>query len=145
MTDQQVEQLAGHISPDPLDIHQKYSLQTYLGLHRAEDAYLINPYFDNPATYFGYEADDVLEEVKIIPAAPQFAPHVKAAEDFYGLNRIELRNFRYLIFAKFRAFKLSYRVLTDAFVKKEIEKQLKSMLSDKYLFAGMNRYFDTIL
>jgi uncharacterized protein (TIGR02646 family) len=144
-TDENINQLAGNISPDPIDIALNYTLQKYLDEHRAERAYLINPYFDDPTVYFAYEADDVTEEVKIIPANPNFANHVRSAEDFYGINRIELKNARYAVFTKFRAFKLAYPVLTDATIRREVRNQIDNMLSDKHLFTGMNRYFDNML
>jgi|JI10StandDraft_1071094.scaffolds.fasta_scaffold00371_22 uncharacterized protein (TIGR02646 family) len=144
-TDHKIDQLAGNISPDPIDINLNYTLQQYLDSHEDEKALLINPYFDNPTTYFAYDADDTTEEVKIIPAKPKYADHIKAAEDFYGINRIELKNVRYSVFTKFRAFKMAYKALTDTSVKKEVKKQIDDMLSNKYLFAGMNRYFDPIL
>lgn len=141
-TDVTIESLAGNISPDPLDVNINYTLQQYTTEHQNENAFLINPYFDNPETYFAYEVDDVLEEVKIFPIQPQFVQHINAAEEFYGINRIELKNARYLVFSNFRAFKLAHRVLTDQTVKNQIKKQIDNMLSDKYIFAGMNRYFD---
>lgn len=144
-SDLSINQLVGNISPDPIDINHNYTLQNYLDEHRTEDANLINPYFDDPTLYFKYEADDTTEEVKIIPAHPEYLVHVKAAEDFYGINRIELKNIRYSVFTKFRAFKMAYNVLTDISVKKEVKKQIDDMLSNKYLFAGMNRYFNNIL
>lgn len=140
-----IEQLAGKISPDPIDINCNYTLQNFLYNHNGENALLLNPYYDNPVTYFSYVADDITEEVKIVPAQPKYAEHVKAVEDFYGLNRIELKNLRYSIFTKFRAFKMAYKALTDVTIKNEIKKQIDDMLSDKYLFAGMNRYFDTVI
>ncbi len=147
-SNQEIEQLAGHISPDPIDINLNFTLQHYLEAHRSEKAFLLNPYFDDPSIYFAYEVDDIIEEVKIIPTAIQYLSYVKAAEDFYGINRIELKNARYQIFQIFRVFKkMSHKLSiekTDEFLRKDIKKQLDSMLSDKYLFAGMNRYFDQI-
>ena len=148
-SDNRIEQLAGNISPDPINTTLNYTLQNYLNEHQAEDAHLINPYFDDPAKYFIYDADDTTEEVKIVAAQPQFATHVKAAEDFYGINRIELKNIRYSIFTKFRVIKKMYNKLTadgtDEPFRREVKRQLDDMLSNKYLFAGMNRYFDTII
>ncbi len=141
-TDQAIEQLVGNISPDPIDITINYSFQTYVNSHREENAHLINPYFDDPTDYFAYEADDVLEEVKIIAIKPQAQMHVKASEDFYGINRIELKNARYDVFRIFRLLKKSYLVLTDEPIKRDTKKQIEFMLSDKYLFAGMNRFFN---
>ncbi len=144
-TNRKIEQLVGNISPDPIDITQKYTLEKYLEEHKAEVALLLNPYFDDPETYFAYEPDDMTKEVKIVPTKPKYSKYIKAAEDFYGINRIELKNVRYSVFTKFRAFKMAYGELTDGAVKIEVKKQIQDMLSNKYLFAGMNRYFDSKL
>lgn len=144
-TDIELSQLAGNISPDPIAILQDYTLQTYLQHHQQESAYLLNPYFDNPATYIAYEADDVLEEVKIIPKNALLQPYIKAMEDYYGINRIELKSVRFSIFRLFRTFKKSLPHITDVPTKKDVMKQIDFMKSDKSLFAGMVRYFDEIL
>ncbi len=141
-SDQEIEALAGKISPDPIDITLNYTFKLYLDEHIKEKAFLINPYFDNPETYFAYEVDDITEEVKVLPTETKYSKHIKASEDFYGINRIELKNARYEVFSNFRTFKVAYRVLTDQTVKNQIKKQIDTMLSDKYIFAGMNRYFD---
>lgn len=140
-----IDALTGNISPDPIDVNLNYTLQTYLDAHHQEQAFLLNPYFDDPAQFIAYQADDVKEEVTVIPVNTAAKPHIKAMEDFYGINRIELKNFRYFIFTKFRAFKKAYASLTDVAIKREIKKQIDDMISNRYLFAGMNRYFDNIL
>ena len=33
---------------------------------------LINPYFDDPAEYFAWRADDILREVKVTPNSEKF-------------------------------------------------------------------------
>jgi uncharacterized protein (TIGR02646 family) len=148
-TDNKIEQLAGNISPDPIDITLNYTLQQYLDEHAREVALLLNPYFEDPTTYFAYEADDITEEVKIVPTKAKYASQVKAAEDFYGINRIELKNVRYSVFRTFRLIKKMHEKLTiegnDEPFRKEVKKQIDDMLSNKYLFAGMNRYFDSKL
>jgi len=142
--DHDIDQLLGNISPDPLEITSKYTLQKYIDGHISERAYLLNPYFDNPVIYFAYEADDIIGEVKIVPTKPQYEQYVKAAEDFYGINRIELKNIRYSIYTKFKAFKRAYHVLTDMSVKEEVGRQIDDMISDNYLFSGMNRYYNNL-
>jgi len=144
-TDAELIQLAGKISPDPFDILQNFTLAQFEADHLLEDAHLINPYHDDPTKYFAYEADDVIEEVKVIAAQPQFAKNVKAAEDYYGINRLELKQFRYSVFDSFRYCKRSVRELPDGSLKNDAKKLIKKMLSDKFLFAGMNRYFDSRL
>ncbi|MBD0286708.1 MAG: hypothetical protein ICV79_14955, partial [Flavisolibacter sp.] len=66
-SDAEIEALAGSISPDPIDVTLDYTLQTYIDAHIAEQAFLLNPYFDDPTQVIAYEADDVKEEVTIIP------------------------------------------------------------------------------
>lgn len=141
-TDNIIEQLAGKISPDPIDISLNYTLEDYLLEHKKEKPLLINPYFDEPNIYFAYEVDDNSKEVKVVASRTIYSDYLGAAEDYYGINRIELKNIRYLVFTKFRAFKMAYNALTDLNVKNEVKKQIDDMLSNKYLFAGMNRYFN---
>jgi hypothetical protein len=144
-TDNDLIQLAGNISPDPIDISLGFTLQTFLQHHTQESAFLLNPYFDNPAKYIAYEADDLLEEIKIIPANPQFQHHINAMEDFYGINRIELANFRYFTFRNFRTYKKMLNENISSGLRKDLIKEINFMKSDKSLFAGMVRFFDNIL
>lgn len=144
-TDGDIDLLAGSISPDPLKIRSKFTLQRFVNDHKNEKPLLINPYFDDPEDYFAYEADDILKEVKVVPVKPTTALHVKAAEDYYGINRIELKNIRYKVFRAFRIIKKSINFIDDPEMKEEILAQLKDMLSDESLFAGMNRFFNTKL
>ena len=89
------------------------------------------------------KADDLIKEVKIIPTQPQYAGYVKAAEDFYGINRLELKNARYAVYRMFRVLKAAYAALPDQEpTKTEVKNTLAAMLAPQYLFAGMNRYFD---
>jgi uncharacterized protein (TIGR02646 family) len=141
-TDEEIERMAGNISPDPVAVDLNYTLQKYLTEHRAEGAHLLNPYFDNPAGCFAYEADDITREVKMVAARPEFEKHVQAAQTLFGINRIELKNARYKVFAHFRVFKKAYLAITDEGLKKEVKSQIDTMLADNYIFAGMNRYFD---
>ncbi|RPD44144.1 hypothetical protein DNI29_22370 [Hymenobacter sediminis] len=141
-TDAEIDQLVGQISPDPLAVDTEYTLASYVAEHRKEMAFLLNPYFDDPSEYLAYEADDATKEVRVIPTKPEYAGHVKAAEDYYGLNRIELRNYRYKTYKTYQLFKRSLSRLTDERLKADVLEQLKEMRADDYLFAGMNRYFD---
>lgn len=143
-TDSEIDSMCGKISPDPIDINIDFKLSQYKINHLAEGVHLINPYFDNPEIYFKYEADDVLQEVKIIPTSTIYDEIVKASEDYYGLNRPELKRLRYTVFSSFRVFKKAYGEVSNPATKLEVQKQIDSMLSDRYVFAGMNRFFNTI-
>lgn len=144
-TEDEITLLVKNISPDPIDVDVNYTLQTYLQKHHDEQAYLLNPYFDNPVNFIAYEADDVLAEVKIVPKSPHLEPYIRAMEDYYGINRTELKSVRYGIFRLFRAFKKALPHITDVLTQKDIIGQIDFMKSDKSPFAGMVRYFDEIL
>lgn len=142
--DSVLDQLVGNISPDPIDINQNYTLQTYIQHHQQEQADLINPYFDDPTQYIAYEFDDVIEEVKIIPKTIGFQKHIKAMEEFYGINRIELKSLRYSIFRTFRTYKKVLNEDIPENLRKDIIREINNMKSNKSIFAGMIRYFDSI-
>jgi hypothetical protein len=66
-------------------------------------------------------------------------------EDYYGINRVELANFRYHTFREFRIYKKTLQQNVDDEFKNEVLEQINIMKSDNSLFAGMVRYFDAIL
>lgn len=136
--DTELKALLGKISPDPMDPGAVAQLEA---AHRAENALLVNPYVDNPADYIAYEADENLKSVRIVPASPAYAPYVKAMEEYYGINRPELLNARYEVYQTFRLFTLGLKVKLPQDLKREYKQQVVDMLSDGYLFAGMNRFF----
>lgn len=142
-SDADIDALCGFLSPDPVDILNRYTLDKFLKALKKEKATLLNPYFDNPDTVLAWESDDNLEEVKLIPSKAQYSQIIKDMEAYYGINRVELRSLRYQSFSLFRVFKLT---LNDAGVsantKAQTQKVIDNMKSDKYPFAGMIRYFD---
>lgn len=140
-SDAEIAALQGQISPDPLTDAPGNGIGEYIAQHHAESAYLLNPYFDDPSVYLAYEVDDNRKEVTIVPAAQAYAPHVRAAEENSGLNRLELKQFRYQIYTKFRTFKRSMAFIDDPDMQAEIQAQIQEMMAPDYLFAGMNRFF----
>ncbi|QEC78284.1 HNH endonuclease family protein [Mucilaginibacter ginsenosidivorax] len=142
-TDPEIDALQGLISPDPLlALLIDYKLATYVKHHQAEQALLLNPYLDDPKAFIAYEADDIIREVSIVAKNRKAKPYIKAMEDHYGINRLELRNLRYKIFKAFRLFKKNLAKTTDPAEIKEIQEQIDEMLAPDYMFAGMNRYFN---
>lgn len=144
-TNLDIDNLCGNISPDPFSILTNYSLDTFLRAHDTEQALLLNPYFDDPTKFIAYQFDDAKKEVTIVEANNAAKPYIKAMEDYYGINRIELKNLRYRVFKMFRVLKLSLPVVTDVKLKTEIQNQLDDMLSSSFTFAGMNRFFNQTL
>ena len=144
-TDAFIAQKAGKIAPDPLDDD---AVQAFIQQHQQERPLLLNPYFDDPANFFAWEANDVLREVELIPLPTNSEAHkfVNAADNHFGLNRQELKNARYFEYAKFKIFKkLLNNPRVSAVTREDVAQQIEGMKSDRASFAGMIRYFDTIL
>lgn len=144
-TDTQIQLLAGMISPDPVDTGINFTLARHENEHKSELPALLNPYFDDPTLFFAYDADDILQEVTVVAASPTAQPYIDAAESCYGINRNELKTIRYKTFRYFRVLKRAYSSIADPNIQIEISDILKDMISDSFLFAGMNRYFDAKL
>lgn len=144
-SDERIERLAGNIAPDPLDPDEVID---FIEDHRDERPLLLNPYFDDPTEYYGWQIDDNLEEVELIPipSNPDSAPFVRAAINYYGLNRLELKQARYNKIANFRLFKSALRDpgISDG-LRIAIETAVEEMQDHSAPFAGMIRYFDRIL
>jgi hypothetical protein len=142
LSDAELQQLAGLLSPDPLtDTSGGQSLAQYEQAHQQEQPLLLNPYVDNPAQYFAYVADSVMQEVTLVPAAPRYQVHVQTAENYYGLNRVELKTCRYKTYRMFEVFQRTARSLPDSQLRTDIQQQIQAMQADDYPFAGMSRYF----
>lgn len=146
-TDQELEQSAGQLTPDPLDT---IAVALFEEWHRQERPLLLNPYVDSPEEYFGWRADKNLKEVDLIPAPD--SPHadvaefIEAAELHYGLNRPDLKRERYRTFKTFRTLQRVHKAeLLSPDLQQEVGEQLEEMLSPEAAFAGMCRYFESQL
>ena len=154
-TDNYIAAKAESIAPDPLN---KNRVNAFIRLHQQERPLLLNPYFDDPAPYFAWRADDVLREVEITAntegpqieitvqaATPEVEPIATASIQHYGLNRQELKALRYQIYDPYRAFKA---VLEDDRIhpgtRNHIINAIDGMKAPGAPFAGMIRYFDTL-
>lgn len=144
-TDAFIESKKSSLTPDSF---VPASVTSFEDDHAAEWAYVVNPYVDDPADWFAWEANEVTERVKLIPASntQDAMKVVKAAEEDLGLNRDELQDLRFVQYFIFKTFKLT---LLDpgisAATKNRTEEAIERMLADKAPFAGMIRYFDQIL
>jgi hypothetical protein len=147
MDDATLNTLAGMISPDPFDINNGFTIAQFTQLHSQEQSLILNPYFDNPVNYFGWGFDDVKKEVTLVPVNdnPFTKNVVDACIEYYGLNRIELRDLRYNEFDKYRVFR---RVIEEqagtAALRADVQRQINKMKSDQAMFSGMIRYFDSL-
>ncbi len=137
--------LCSGIGPDPLTATEGLSLQKYKTEHTKEKPGLPDPYFDKPEQHFGWKADDTLREVKIVAKTNSALNkrRLKAVEDFFGLNRKELKVERFRVFETFRRFKrLENATGLNAQEKKEIRDQLALMMDAGAPYAAMCRYFN---
>ena len=142
--DDYILSIAGKCTPDPLD-NSGMLLSEFITAHNTERPYLLNPYFDEPADYYAWRADDILREVELVPL-PNTTEFVQSAIDYYGLNRKELRDLRYRIYYLYTGYKL---VLTDTGIsditRRETKQRIEYMKGNKAPFAGMIRYFENLL
>lgn len=154
-TDDYIAAKAGSIAPDPLDKNQ---VNAFIRLHQQERPLLLNPYFDEPAAYFAWRADDVLREVEITAnpentqveiivsaANSEVEPIAAASIQNYGLNRQELKALRYETYHPYRVLRA---VLEGDQIslenRNDIINAIDGMKAPGAPFAGMIRYFDTL-
>jgi hypothetical protein len=145
LTDAQLKALAGTLAPDPIDAS---AVKAFHALVSSEKADLPNPYDTDPEPYFKWLADDVLKEVEIRPRSnsPDCKRVFDAVDQYYGLNREELRRARWSLAYKHlvaRKQDLDDFAGHTKWAKKHAKTaaEIKEMLADNAPFAGMARYF----
>ena len=144
-TDAFLESHKSDLSPDALDTSQ---VAAFEAVHQTERPFIVNPYIDDPAQWFAWDANDALRRVKLVAltGVPDAQNFVTAAEQDLGLNRIELQELRYTEFEKFRTFKLTMNDPGIAVATRTaVENVIQNMMADDAPFAGMLRFFDQIL
>jgi hypothetical protein len=137
-----VQLLLGAI-PDPSAGSAAAARRSLAKLFAAEGALLLNPYYDNPAAHFAWEADETVREVALVPAAAKSRAYVDQAVECYGLNREELRRLRYDRYETLSLAFLAYQVhgAANAEVRRRAAAVLRSYVDKRAPFAGMSRYF----
>lgn len=130
---------ARDLAPDPL---LQASVQAFLKAVEAEQAGLVNPYFEDPETVFAWDVDEDLKEVRLRAAHPSAAFRLQSAEECYGLNREELRRLRYQVYELLAGFRY-FRDNPDLSAKdrKKAEQMMKILAAAQQPYAGMVRYF----
>lgn len=143
--DAQLEKLAPLINPDPLDEIKGMKWKEFAKRHKSEKAFLINPYYEDPETLIGYIADDNIKEVEllVLEGVKNRDRIQDALDNFYGLNRLVLKQFRWQIYYSYMVHK---ETLQDPGIstatKKLNEDAINYMKSDEHAYAGMIRFFD---
>ena len=140
--------LCAMLGPDPLTAAEGLAIARYIQLHADEGPGLPDPYFDDPESHFAWEADDTLREVKIKSKTNSALDtrRFKAVEDFFGLNRKELRTERYGFYNIFNGFKKlgASPNLSDA-DRTFVRSQLDALMVASAPYAAMCRFFDVNL
>ena len=153
-TDAFIASKVGTIAPDPLNQDE---VNDFIRQHKQERPLLLNPYFDDPAEYFAWRADDVLREVEVTPNSesvqvevivntenPEVESIAAASIRYYGLNRKDLKSGRYDTYCLYRVVKAT---LEDDRISPETRSlnrnAIERMKAPGAPFAGMIRYFDT--
>ncbi|MCU0239416.1 MAG: hypothetical protein MUC29_08235 [Pyrinomonadaceae bacterium] len=142
--DVQKANLAHFLFPDPLNDNEGFPFNDFKTACEQEKSFLIDPYLFNPEDFFAWEADEVLQEVKLIPRknTTENLRIIKEAEECLGLNREELRVLRWQTFSKLELFKLTFEADNiEQDLKNRTKNMLKEMTDSKSIFAGMCRYF----
>ncbi|KAA9338783.1 HNH endonuclease family protein [Adhaeribacter soli] len=137
-------EVAAKLTPDPISDGEGMPFAQFEKDILGESALLLHPYHQNPAEFFAYEPILANKEVVVIPTNPNFNRMVKAAEDFYGINRQELMDLRFQAYIQYMTFRhvLSNQNL-PANLLTACSNRLEEMRADFAAYAGMIRYFDT--
>ena len=126
---------------DPLDVA---AVQQFDAVRLAERAGIPDPYVVDPEGLFAWRADDVLREVEIRARNNWSVAKraFKSVDECLGLNRDELRKWRYETYDNAMTFVATVREqnISDS-LRARTEDRLRRMMSVTGEFAGMVRYF----
>jgi len=140
LTDADINQLKGTLAPDPLSTQ---AVAQYEQNATLEEAHIPDPYAVDPETLFTWRSDATLSEVEIRPRdnSTEAQRAFVAAEQFLGLNRHELKAWRWEVYdtAELLALAADGGGLSPA-VQQRTEDRLRTMMSVRGEFAGMVRF-----
>lgn len=143
-TDTDLQAIAAHITPDPVNDSTGMPLADLLAAMNEEFALLPDPYIEDPAVYLAYKPVLANKEMMVVPAKPTHAPVVKACEDFFGINRKELLDLRFQHYCTYMTYKYTLTVTgLPAQISGMVTKRLNELNADGSAYAGMIRYLET--
>lgn len=137
--DGKLAELAAKLCPDPA-LDNEAGLRAYFG---SEKAHLPHPYLDDPEKLFAWQADEVNREVHLVGQGSGAASKraVKAAEDFLGLNREELRRARFAHYTQLYGYALILQESSEAAIRNRAQAALVTASSATNPYTAMTRYF----
>ncbi|MGE4110631.1 MAG: hypothetical protein AB7E73_08015 [Burkholderiales bacterium] len=138
-SDSKVAELAAKLCPDPAQDNDAKLLAYF----KSEKAHLPHPYLDDPEALFAWEADDINREIHLISQGSGVAARraLKAAEEFLGLNREELRRARYVQYRLIEGFVFTLQESSQANIRDRAKGMLREAVLPGQPYAGMSRYF----
>jgi hypothetical protein len=147
-TDAELALLADAFAPDPVDVAAGYTLLAFVAACEAELAGLPHPYMVDPEPFFKWEADATNKEVWVRgrsnTARNRFV--FESAETYLGLNREELRRWRWtLAYKQLAALREILRDLDAQGIggaaRQRTVAAMKDMMGPDQPYAAMVRYF----
>ena len=130
--------------PDPLHEAEGMNQQDFHANCRGELAHLPDVYRDDPELLFGWVADAVKKEVRLVPrsASPVSTRAATAAEEILGLNRAELKGLRWTVYEDLEIFRNVLTELDSSVpLARQVREKIRTMMDNSGEFAGMVRYF----
>ncbi len=141
MTAAQLKAVAKAMTADALKDSDGMTQKQLADLMKAELALLIHPYFQEPSDYLAYLPIPETKEVLVVPVRASVKPVVEACEQFFGINRQELRDERYRHYALYMTFRQTLELASlPAKLKKSITKRIEEMTSGSLRYTGMIRW-----
>lgn len=144
ITQAELKAIGKLFAPDPLNDADGLPGAKFAGAIKKEKAGLVDPYMVDPEPLFKWVADPVLKEVTIKRRNNKIASKraIAAVEQFYGLNRDELKRWRWRTYEMAETLKdvLQSGQLPPPLAVR-VRDELKEMTSVQGQFAGMVRYF----
>ncbi len=142
-----IDALAGILTPDALDLTAGHPLADFIVAAAKEKAGLVDPYVNDPDPLFKWIANDTLKTVEVAAASNKVAAKraFAAVNQFYGLNREELKRIRWKTFDDLVVFRDSLNAFVALGVQPALQATIRSQIKDMTKpdapYAGMVRYF----
>ncbi len=142
-----IDALAGILTPDALDLTAGHPLAEFIVAAAKEKAGLVDPYITDPDPLFKWIANDTLKTVEVAAASNKVAAKraFAAVNQFYGLNREELKRIRWKTFDDLVVFRDSLNAFVALGVQPALQTTIRSHIKDMTKpdapYAGMVRYF----
>jgi hypothetical protein len=141
MTPARLQRIAASLTPDPHDDTAGLPFRTFSVACTRERALLPDPYLEDPERFFAWEADAVLKEVRLKAATTRYRKRFEAAETYFGLNRDELKRWRWHTYRQLKTLADAFEQDVAPAMRDELAESLSTFMAADAQFAGMARYF----